>query len=52
MTKKTPRAKGKAKAPAAPKKRVRGKKPRARLHEDAVIHQDLFFAEAPMNGQV
>jgi len=51
MRRKVLRAKAKVTGPPAPKKRVHRKKAKARLHEDAVIHQDLFFAEAPMNGR-
>ena len=48
MTKKATRTKTKAAAPAQLKKRIQKKrKPKARPEEDAVIHQDLFFAEAP-----
>jgi hypothetical protein len=48
MRKKANRTRTKAAAPARPKKQIRKKKPKARLlEEEAVIHQDLFFAEAP-----
>jgi hypothetical protein len=47
MTKKANRTKTKISAPARAKKPVHRKKPKARWHEEAVIHQDVFFAEAP-----
>ena len=48
VTKKMTRTRTKAAAPARPKKQIRKKRPKARLlEEQAVIHQDLFFAEAP-----
>jgi hypothetical protein len=40
-------AKTKVVAPARPKKHTPKAKARARWHEEAVIHQDVFFAEAP-----
>jgi hypothetical protein len=47
MTKRATKAAGKAR-PARTKKPVQKKKAKARWREDAVIHQDVFFAEAPM----
>jgi hypothetical protein len=47
MTKKTISAKTKVATPTQPKKRAPKKKSKARWHEEAVIHQDVFFAEAP-----
>jgi len=47
MTKKAIRTKTKVAAPVRPKKQVQKKRPKARWHEEAVIHQDVFFAEAP-----
>jgi hypothetical protein len=46
MAKKATRTKTKAAAPARPKKHVQKKKRKARWHEEAVIHQDVPFAEA------
>ncbi|MGC2333674.1 MAG: hypothetical protein WA581_19640 [Candidatus Acidiferrales bacterium] len=46
MAKKATGTKTKAAAPARPKRQVQKKKPKARWHEDAVIHQDVPFAEA------
>jgi len=46
MKKKTIRTKTKVAAPARLKKRVPNKSPKARWHQEAVIHQDVFFAEA------
>jgi len=47
MTKKATKTKTKVATPARPKKETRKKRPKARQEEEAVIHQDLFFAEAP-----
>jgi len=47
MSKKAARAKAKVTAPARPQKHIQRKKPKARWHEEAVIHQDVFFTEAP-----
>lgn len=47
MTKKAARARAKVTAPARPKKQIPRKKAKARWHEEAVIHQDVFFTEAP-----
>ena len=47
MMKKGITAKAKVAAPARPKKQVQRKKRKARGQEEAVIHQDVFFAEAP-----
>jgi hypothetical protein len=47
MTKKPTTAKAKVAAPSRPKKLVQRKKRKARWQEEAVIHQDVFFAEAP-----
>jgi len=46
MTRKATRARGKAARPARRKKRAPRKRTKGQWHEDAVIHQDLFFAEA------
>ncbi|HEX4003569.1 MAG TPA: hypothetical protein VHX36_13035 [Candidatus Acidoferrales bacterium] len=48
MTKKATREKTKTMAPVRTKKQTEKKKAKARWHEEAVIHQDLFFAEASM----
>jgi hypothetical protein len=47
MTKKATTTKTKAAAPARPKKQIRKKRTKAHPEEEAVIHQDLFFAEVP-----
>ncbi len=47
MTKKAAREKRKAVGPLRMKKQAPKKKSKARWHEEAVIHQDVFFAEAP-----
>lgn len=51
MTRKATRTKTKAAAPARPKKQIQKKRAKARPEEEAVIHQDLFFAEAPTELQ-
>ncbi len=47
MMRKAITAKAKVAAPARPKKQIQRKKRKARWQEEAVIHQDVFFAEAP-----
>lgn len=47
MERKRARTKAKKAAPARAKRQIRRKKHAARSHEDAVIHQDVYFAEAP-----
>jgi hypothetical protein len=47
MTKRATKAAGKARL-VRTKKPVQKKKAKARWRKDAVIHQDVFFAEAPM----
>jgi hypothetical protein len=46
MAKKAIGTKAKVTAPARPRKPVQKKKAKGRWHEEAVIHQDVFFAEA------
>jgi hypothetical protein len=40
-------AKAKIAPPGRPKKQIQKKRPKAQWHEEAVIHQDVFCAEAP-----
>jgi hypothetical protein len=47
MTRKAARTKNRAVPRARPKRQTARKRAKARWHEEAVIHQDLFFAEAP-----
>jgi hypothetical protein len=47
MAKTATREKNKKPLPGRLKKRAQTKKPKRRWHEEAVIHQDVLFAEAP-----
>jgi len=47
MTRKPTRARKRVVPQGRPKKQIQKKRARARWQEEAVIHQDLFFAEAP-----